>query len=89
MPVDEPEQRRFCTAQWNELYRKWKSGIAKRILDALEAKAADLNYRTVKLETGEAQREAVGFYKKNGYRLIDNFGEYEGCDFSICFGKTL
>ncbi|WP_084134597.1 GNAT family N-acetyltransferase [Paenibacillus harenae] len=85
-PLDQGsvELKRFFV---DESYRN--KGIAGALLTTLEARAAALGYRCVKLETGEALREAVGFYKKNGYRLIDRFGEYADSETSLCFGKAL
>src|SRR5215468_366748 len=45
-------------------------GIARQILLALEARARELNYRLVRLETGIEQPEAIGLYKSAGYRRI-------------------
>jgi GNAT superfamily N-acetyltransferase len=81
---DSVELKRFFV---DEPYRN--KGIAGALLAALEGRAEALQYRNVKLETGEAQREAVSFYKKNGYRVIERFGEYADSEISLCLGKDL
>ena len=64
-------------------------GIASHVLSALETWAGELNYKKCILETGEKQPEAIRLYKKNNYRIIPNYGQYEGVSNSICFEKTL
>jgi GNAT superfamily N-acetyltransferase len=64
-------------------------GIARRILAALEARAVELGYATVRLETGKAQPEAVCLYTSSGYREIPGFGEYADNGYSVCFEKQL
>lgn len=66
-----------------------RHGIARRILAALEARAVELGYGTVRLETGKAQPEAVCLYGSAGYREISGFGEYVGSPYSICFEKMM
>ncbi len=64
-------------------------GIATIILKELERWTSDLNYKKCMLETGKRQPEAIGLYKKNGYAIIPNFGQYENVDNSVCFEKIL
>ncbi len=64
-------------------------GIASHVLSTLETWAGELNYKKCILETGEKQPEAIRLYKKNNYRIIPNYGQYEGVSNSICFEKTL
>lgn len=64
-------------------------GIAGRMLRYLEEKARAHGYAVIRLETGEAQFEAVAFYKKNGYYAIEPYGEYIGCPSSACFEKRV
>jgi GNAT superfamily N-acetyltransferase len=64
-------------------------GVASKILTALEDWAKELNYSTSILETGIRQVEAVQFYKKNGYKMIPNYGPYKNVENSICFKKEL
>ena len=64
-------------------------GIASTILTALEQWAHELNYKKCLLETGKKQPEAIGLYKKNGYIIVSNFGQYAHIENSVCFEKML
>jgi putative acetyltransferase len=64
-------------------------GIATKILSELEKWAGELNYSHCVLETGKNQPEALGLYKKNGYSIIPNFGQYQNVENSVCFKKKL
>lgn len=66
-----------------------RSGVGRRLLAALEAAAIQLGYRVVKLETGNAQPEALGLYTSAGYEPIDNFGYYRCAPLSRSFAKVL
>lgn len=64
------------------------TGIASLILNALETWALELGYTSCVLETGVKQPEAIALYKKNGYKSIPNYGQYEHVENSKCFKKT-
>jgi len=64
-------------------------GAARRILEALEARAATLGFREVRLGTGVRQPEAIALYEAAGYQRIEGFGEYAGTDQCVCFAKAL
>jgi putative acetyltransferase len=64
-------------------------GIASQVLAELERWAAELSYEKCLLETGKRQPEAIALYKKRGYRLIPNYGQYAGVENSVCFEKVL
>ena len=64
-------------------------GIAAEILSELEHWAAELAIDRCVLETGQKQPEAIALYTKSGYRLIPNYGQYEGVENSLCFEKKL
>ena len=64
-------------------------GIATVVLTALENWASELGYKACILETGKAQPEAISLYQKNGYAIIENYGQYAGVDNSVCFKKVL
>lgn len=64
-------------------------GVAAKILTELEIWAAELSCEKCILETGKRQPEAIGLYKKNGYKLIPNYGQYAGIENSLCFEKEL
>jgi putative acetyltransferase len=64
-------------------------GISKIILKELERWASEMRYQKIVLETGMEQPEAIGLYKRLGYRVIDNFGHYQNMSTSVCFEKQL
>lgn len=64
-------------------------GIAAEILKTLETWAHELGYKSSVLETGIRQVEAVQFYKKCGYKIIPNYGQYINMKNSLCFKKEL
>jgi GNAT superfamily N-acetyltransferase len=66
-----------------------KKGIATKILVELECWAHELSYAKCMLETGKKQPEAIELYKRNGYALIPNYGQYANVENSICFEKYL
>ena len=70
----------------NEMRRK---GVAVDILNNLENWARELGYKKCVLETGDQMIEAIGLYRKNGYKIIRNYGQYENVESSICFEKDL
>jgi len=65
------------------------TGIAQKVLYELEVWAKELGYKKCILETGKRQVEAVHFYKKCGYKIIPNYGQYAAMGNSICFEKGL
>lgn len=64
-------------------------GIASKVLAELEKWAGELSYARCILETGKKQPEAIDLYKKNGYQLIPNYGQYTGVENSLCFEKKI
>lgn len=64
-------------------------GIASRVLNELEIWASELFYEKCILETGKKQPEAIALYKKNGYKLIPNYGQYAEIENSLCFEKDI
>lgn len=68
----------------------WRgSGTASRILSALEDWARAQGWRSLRLETGDRQPDAVRFYTRSGYARIPNFGAYAGLESSWCFERPL
>ena len=63
--------------------------VASKILYELESWANELGYSNIILETGKRQLEAVSFYNKNNYQVIQNFEPYEHIENSVCFKKQL
>lgn len=63
-------------------------GVAKLILKELEHWATELNYSEFVLETGKSFLSAIAFYKKAGYIIIPNYGQYIDAVNSICMKKS-
>ncbi|MEO8821284.1 MAG: GNAT family N-acetyltransferase [Ginsengibacter sp.] len=64
-------------------------GIAFKILKELEKWALQLNYAECILETGKKQSEAIGLYRKAGYKIIENYGQYTNVANSVCMAKRI
>ena len=62
-------------------------GIAAKVLSDLENWTKELSFERCILETGKKQPEAIALYKKNGYKLIPNYGQYAEVENSLCFKK--
>ena len=66
-----------------EIKRMWtnpdyrRQGYASRMLRELAGLAGQLGYRTLRLETGYAQPEALALYRRLGFAQIDSYGPYE------------
>ncbi|MBI1937060.1 MAG: GNAT family N-acetyltransferase [Ignavibacteriales bacterium] len=65
------------------------NGIASKVLIELEKWALELSYEKCILETGKKQPEAIALYKKNGYKIIPNYGQYAEAENSVCFEKEI
>jgi len=63
--------------------------IASRVLTEIEDWARESGFSTCVLETGLRQPEAIALYKKMGYRVVPNYGQYAGIENSVCFQKEL
>ena len=64
-------------------------GIATKVLSELENWARETGYKRCVLETGKKQLEAIELYRKKGYRVITNYGQYKNVENSVCFQKDL
>lgn len=64
-------------------------GLASKVLGELELWALEMGFEKSRLETGIRQPEAIALYKKNGYSLIPNYGQYQGIENSRCFEKIM
>jgi putative acetyltransferase len=65
------------------------TGVADLLLDALAAYAADRGVTTLRLETGDRQRAAMGFYARHGFRVVPRFGPYVDSATSVCMQRDL
>jgi GNAT superfamily N-acetyltransferase len=69
---------------------EWRGcGVSVRILAGLERQAVEQGWRTLRLETGPKQPEAVRFYERSGYVRIPNYGHYAGHGDSLCYERIL
>ncbi len=64
-------------------------GAAKFVLGELEGRAAAAGFGRAILETGLRQQEAIALYRRCGYEVIPNYGQFVGNAESICFGKGI
>jgi putative acetyltransferase len=64
-------------------------GVAKNILEHLEAAARAMDIGRLVLETGIYQAEAIGLYRRMGFNPVRCWGEYEGVLTSVCFEKSI
>ena len=82
--IDSVEVKRMFVASTHQ-----RKGIGAAIVKELEKWAAEIGYRSMVLETGTRQLEAIHLYKKLGYQIIPNFSPYIGNELSICMKKEL
>src|SRR5262249_39188399 len=66
-----------------------RKGIGAEILKALEKVARTQGVRTLRLETGPNQPEALALYRRSGYWERGPFGEYREDSFSIFMEKCI
>ena len=64
-------------------------GIAGKILGELETWARALDFEECVLETGFKQPEAIALYKRSGYEVIPNYGQYADVANSVCMRKDI
>ena len=64
-------------------------GVGLNILQQLELWASELKYSECVLETGKKQPEAITLYKKAGYSIIKNYGQYENVENSVCMQRSI
>ncbi len=65
------------------------TGVARAILQALEAGACRLGYQDIVLDVGSKQIAAHRFYEKQGYHRIPGFTIYKDKPGNRAYGKTL
>lgn len=80
---------------WGEIKRMYVSpacrgqGVARRLLMALEAAAAQAGCHTLMLETGPYQPQALGLYAALGYERRGPFGSYRDDPLSVFMHKAI
>lgn len=76
-------RRMFVEPEARRLRIGWK------ILDALEQLARDLNYESLRLETGTSQPAAIALYEAAGFSRIAPYSRYKNDPRSVCFEKSV
>lgn len=64
-------------------------GIGRAILENLETLARSFGYRSVRLETGLKQPQAISLYQSAGYHRSPCYGPHRKNPMSVCFEKEL
>jgi len=64
-------------------------GLAKLMLEHLEAHSLEHDIPLLRLETGIYQKEAIALYERMGYRSRPPFGEYTNDPLSVFFEKNI
>ena len=64
-------------------------GVGRAILESLETFAKDFGYKSVRLETGLKQPEAISLYESTGYHRAPCYGPFRENPMSVCFEKDL
>lgn len=65
------------------------TGVADALLTALLAHAVAAGVRLVRLETGDEQHAAMGFYRRHGFVSVPRFGPYEASETSVCMERPV
>jgi putative acetyltransferase len=66
-----------------------RHGVARALLEALQAHALSQGFMRLRLETGFRQLPAMRLYESFGFQRIDPFGPYVGDPSSVCFEKHI
>ncbi len=64
-------------------------GVARAVMGALEAAAAERGITTLHLETGRMQPEAIALYGSLGYEQVPCGGRMRSAAWSVCMQKRL
>ena len=80
------------TRTWREIKRMFVEpaargrGHGRRVLEALEAAAAELGYRRLRLDTAQSMTTAIALYRGAGYRDIP---DYNGNSYASFWGEKV
>jgi GNAT superfamily N-acetyltransferase len=66
-----------------------RRGLAQLIVDALEDSAAGAGHRSIVLNSGDRQPEALSLYRSAGYRPVPGYGPYACSPGAVFLGKDL
>lgn len=64
-------------------------GISLELMKMLEKRAREKGFKYFILESGDPLEAAMALYRKIGYKVIPNYGQYKCMDESICMKKEL
>ncbi len=64
-------------------------GISNELMELLEQRAREQGYKYLILESGEPLVAAMALYRKLGYKVIPNYGQYVNMKDSVCMKKEL
>lgn len=64
-------------------------GISNKLMELLEKSAKEKGFKYFILESGEPLVAAMALYRKIGYKVIPNYGQYKNMADSICMKKEL
>ena len=64
-------------------------GIADAVMHALVEHAVEHGTHTLRLETGDRQLAAMGFYARHGFVVVDRFPPYVDSATSVCLSRDL
>lgn len=70
-----------------QAYRR--KGISNKLMELIEHAARKQGYQYLILESGEPLVAAMALYRKIGYKVIPNYGQYKDMPESICMKKEL
>ena len=62
---------------------------ASKMMNLIEGKARQMNYKRAILQTRLIMVDAVGLYERRGYTLIDNYPPYDHLEGAICMALVL
>lgn len=65
------------------------NGIGLKIVRELETWAAEAGFTGCVLETGKKQPEAISLYRKAGYEVTENYGQYKNVENSVCMARLI
>ncbi|MDE6739937.1 MAG: GNAT family N-acetyltransferase [Lachnospiraceae bacterium] len=64
-------------------------GLATKLMELIETKAKERNFKRVILQTREIMQDAVALYRKLGYHQIANYSPYDKLKDAVCFAKDI
>lgn len=64
-------------------------GVADAVLAALVDHAVEHGAHTLRLETGDKQHAAMGFYARHGFVVVERFPPYVDSATSVCLARSI